>query len=455
MLRRNLPTASIALLSMILLTAGAGFRRLGKDLKFTRNHGILAVQVTNADDYPGKVWGIVLDLDPNSGQIVSADATLAPPLGMFGFYVEDGQNHLVGAFADLNDNQQYEKGEPAWFHSDAEGNPTPLPIDPATGKGRTSGTLSKDTVIPVRLTSAVKEYRNGRAIDEIITGQGIKIALGDLADLNDPKFSAVRGQEGLWEPASFPVSSGIGIYFLEPYDPGRVPVLFVYGMSGSPQDWQPFFKSLDRKRYQPWFYYYPTGRRLDEAADALNNGVKALHAKYRFDQLDVVAHSMGGLVSRSFITKNVLRDGNPYITKFVTISTPWGGHEAAAMGVKRSPKVVPSWYDMQNGSDFQRDLFEKRLRCKVDHYLLFGYGGEKSMILPSSNDGTVSVASQLWPDVQNDVVQVAGFNSDHVGILSNPAVLDLVERILDQEESPASIPPGSKEKSKGLFSGFR
>ena len=246
----------------------------------------------------------------------------------------------------------------------------------------------------------------------------------------------MRGEEGLWQPASFPRTTGIGIYFLEPYDPRRIPVLFVYGAAGSPQDWRTFFAALDRDKYQAWFFHYPSGRRLAGLGSALNTGVELLHAHLGFTRLHVVAHSMGGLVSRSFLATNVLDDRNDYVRRFVSISTPWGGHEAASMGVKFGPAVVPSWRDMVTGSDFQKALLSRRLKGKVDHLLIYGHHSSRSLVLPAENDGTVSVASQLAPRAKDDAVEVVGFDADHVGILSQAEVLRRVDEFL-----AAPVPP--------------
>ena len=58
------------------------------------------------------------------------------------------------------------------------------------------------------------------------------------------------------------------------------------------------------------------------------------------------------------------------------------------------------------------------------------------MVLPDENDGTVSVASQLVPAAKADALSVVGFDADHVGILSRPDVVRLVEEFL-----AAPIPP--------------
>ena len=126
----------------------------------------------------------------------------------------------------------------------------------------------------------------------------------------------------------------------------------------------------------------------------------------------------------------MIKGGNRYIISLVTISSPFGGHEAAEMGVKRAPSVVPSWRDMAAGSSYQRGLFRQPLKGRVPHHIIFSYRGKRSYVIPKSNDGTVSVASQLKPEAQADAASVHGFDEDHVSILSNHDVIELVERLL-------------------------
>ena len=387
-------------------------------------------RITNGGDHRN-VTVIVAEWDREKNRVLSGDYYLIEDIGVFGFFVPNSQHQYLLAYSDADGNQLYSPGvDPAWVHSSASGEPLPVSIDRKTGRGRAEGSLSKSTVLPSGLVQAVRDFKGGRTPDEAASGWRIPIALGRIADLDDPKFSAERGSAGLWEPASFPLQSGIGIYFLEHYDPKRIPVLFVYGAAGSPQDWRPFFQKLDRRKYQPWFYYYPTGRKLDEMGAALNGSVELLHARYNFPRMHVVAHSMGGLVSRSFLLKH-LDAGHQYIDRFVTISTPWSGHEFASMGVKRAPSVVPSWYDLSPGSDFLDELFDERLKGRIDHLLLYGHKSTRSMVLPAENDGTVSVASETAPEAVRDAVKVQGFDEDHVSILSNDGVIRLVEKHLD------------------------
>jgi len=83
-------------------------------------------------------------------------------------------------------------------------------------------------------------------------------------------------------------------------------------------------------------------------------------------------------------------------TPFVTISTPWGGHAAAASGVDNAPVAVPSWFDMVPGSPFLRSLHGQPLPDSTNYYLLFGHKGDGTRVFNHSNtDGTVTLRSQL------------------------------------------------------------
>jgi hypothetical protein len=139
---------------------------------------------------------------------------------------------------------------------------------------------------------------------------------------------------------------------------------------------------------------------------------------------------MGGLVSRRFIQMNVIDHHQTYISKFVSISTPWKGHEAAALGVKYAPAAIPSWIDMRTGSDFTRHLYEQSLAPQVHYSLAFTFAGHQSMVLPESNDGVVSADSQLKAEAQAEAVRMHGFNETHTSVLQSDEVIRWVENVL-------------------------
>lgn len=418
-----------------LMVSCANFRKLGKDLKLLNTEYRISGVIENADDYQQPCRAVVIEWYREKNRIYAGDTLDLTSGGAFVFIVKSPLNQYVAAYVDQNRDGLYNPGEPLWLHGDAAGNPEPAAIDPGKRSVRLRGHLSANTRAPADLQEKIAKALDGKPIASIISHHGVRFAIGERASLDDPRFAATRGEDGLWTPATFAIQSGFGIYFLESYDPAKTPVIFIHGAAGSPQDWSLAMRRIDRSKYQPWFYVYPSGMRLDSAAMALNDGVKELHGRYRFNRLHVLAHSMGGLVSRRFIEQNLLRDGNTYINTFITFSSPWDGHEAAAMGVKYAPEVVPSWRDMAHGSAFLDDLFKRPLKGRVNHHLFYSHRASKSRILPPENDGTVSVASQLRKEAVNDAVEVRGFDEDHVSILSARAALTTAKNILDTAET--------------------
>jgi pimeloyl-ACP methyl ester carboxylesterase len=421
--------ALLLALAVPLLTGCANFRHLSADLKILDEEYRIHGRITNADAYKAPVRAVVIEWDRASNLIYSGDRVDLTTGGAFIFSVKNPARQFVAAFADSNKNGRHDASEPLWFHAGPNGEPKTVEFN-SSRRAEVRGSLSPGT-LPSGLRQAIDNALAGRTVDQAITGHGVRLSLGEIARLDDPRFAATRGEDGLWTPATMAVTTGFGIYFLEPYDAARTPVLFVHGAAGSPQDWRHAMEPIDRKRYQPWFVFYPSGLRLENCADALNDGVKALHRRYGFQRLHVVAHSMGGLVSRRFIEINVVEDGNRYIDTFITFSSPWGGHEAAAAGVKRAPSVVPSWRDMEHGADFLDHLFDERLKGKVNHHLFYSHRAKRSFLLPQENDGTVSVASQLRPEAKADAASVQGYDEDHVSILSARAPLTRAKEILD------------------------
>ena len=100
-----------------------------------------------------------------------------------------------------------------------------------------------------------------------------------------------------------------GLYMVQPFDPNRIPVLMVHGIWSSPVTWMEMFNDLQsdpevRSKYQFWFYMYPTGQPLTFAAAGLRERLKELRLRCdphgqneKLDQMVVVGHSMGGLMS--------------------------------------------------------------------------------------------------------------------------------------------------------------
>ncbi len=265
--------------------------------------------------------------------------------------------------------------------------------------------------------------------EQVSTVFGQRAAMGELTSLVEDMFSAEVAESGLWRPFDFLAEGYAGIWFLEPYDPNRIPVLFVHGINGTPANFKYLIEQLDRKRFQAWVYYYPSGLHLATVADQLDQMMIKLRLRHRVKRFAVVAHSMGGLVSRGFIMRHTERAAGTDIPLYVTISTPWGGHKAAESGVKTAPVVVEVWRDMVPGSDYQQSVFARPLPKAMQHHMLFTFQ-RKSSSFGESDDQGVTVASQLLIRAQSNAVRVYGFDDTHVGVLRNPEVSKLLNDLL-------------------------
>ncbi|MES2657529.1 MAG: alpha/beta fold hydrolase [Verrucomicrobiota bacterium] len=423
---------TLTLTAALLMASCANFRKLGKDLELLDDQYRVSGVVGNADSQNVPVKAVIVEWDRANNKVFSGDRIDLTTGGAFLFIVRSPLNQHVAAYADTNRDGKYNPDEPLWIHRGADGNPAPVSINASRRTVRVGGNLSPSEQVPADLNQAIARALAGQGIDQFITRQGARFAVGEKANLDDPRFAATRGEHGLWTPATFAIQSGFGIYFLKNHNPNKTPVVFIHGAGGSPQDWRYAMEKLDPEIYQPWFYVYPSGMRLDQAAMALDDGVTLLHQRYGFKRLHVVAHSMGGLVARDFILRNTVAGGQGYINTFITFSSPWDGHEAAAMGVNYAPEVIPSWRDMKHGSDFLTHLYDKRLRGKVNHHLFYSHHASRSPILPPENDGSVSVASQLRKEAKEDAAEIRGFDEDHMSILSSREALTAGKKILDQ-----------------------
>ncbi len=102
----------------------------------------------------------------------------------------------------------------------------------------------------------------------------------------------------------------MGLYMCQSYEPGKIPVLLVHGLWSSPMTWMEMFNDLRsspeiREHYQFWFYLYPTDRPFWISAAQLRRDLAEArqvldpyHQEPALDQMVLVGHSMGGLISR-------------------------------------------------------------------------------------------------------------------------------------------------------------
>lgn len=286
-----------------------------------------------------------------------------------------------------------------------------------------------------------------------------------------------------------------GLYMVQPYDPDRIPVLMVHGVWSSPMTWMEMFNELQadpeiRRRYQFWFYLYPTGEPLAFTAAGLRDELQRVrmdcdpqHENDRLDEMVVVGHSMGGLIShmltlnsgdrlwravsgkpvdqltvsarqRDEIQRVFFFQANPSIDRVITIASPYRGSSLSNRFTRwlgRSVVWLPSrTYELtrvifeQNGlswweriraprtsldsltkeSGVLRLVSESPIPADVRHHNIVGV--KRGSDIGSWTDGVVAFRSAHCEDVHSEKVIKAG----HSEILRHPETVAEVRRVL-------------------------
>ena len=181
-----------------------------------------------------------------------------------------------------------------------------------------------------------------------------------------PSNLALVGLVGGFEAKHYPAQ--IGLYFLQPYDPERIPLVFVHGLFSTPWTWVQTINGLQadpeiRKHYQFWVFAYPTGYPILYSALRLRQELARVDQAYpNHKPFVVVGHSMGGMLTHDQIVtltpamweksigdtaRNIFAQNssdnlivrattfraNPRIKRVVFICTPHRGSDMASGGL--------------------------------------------------------------------------------------------------------------------------
>jgi triacylglycerol esterase/lipase EstA (alpha/beta hydrolase family) len=291
-----------------------------------------------------------------------------------------------------------------------------------------------------------------------------------------------------------------GLYMVQPYEPGKIPVLMVHGLWSSPMTWMEMFNDLRsspeiRKHYQFWFYLYPTAQpfwlsaaMLRQHLEEVRNAIDPHRQEPALDQMVLVGHSMGGLVSRLQTinsrdefwkvvsdqpfhlvkAKPEVRDRlqaslffrpNPSIRRVITIGTPHRGSRFSnnvtqwiSSKLISLPKIFVGGQQalLRENRDMIRDGRLLKIRTSIDslapdspffpvmvssqrapwvrYHNIIGLVPERGLFgkLAAGSDGVVAYESARMGDVESELT----VSADHSSVQSHPLAVLEVRRIL-------------------------
>jgi len=335
------------------------------------------------------------------------DYTLLARPGPYSFIVDPGRYRLI-AFEDTDRDREYDPTER---------------LGAFGGFADVVAEAGSSPELPIEITTGVP---GPMPVVDMPSGQSRSLHVGDVVALDDPRFGAEAGRRGMWEPLAFMRELGAGLFLTEPHVAGRTPVVLVHGMAGYPQEFTDIVASLDRQRFEPWLVQYPSGWELEAVADYLSRALIELTQGLSVDGVCVVAHSMGGVVSRRALRFLDEREHAAMVRGFVTLASPLGGVPSAATGVRFSPIQVASWESLVPDGPFMAAQYGAPLAATTRYALLFAFDGG------SAGDGVVPLTSQLRVEAQREAAMIQGLHTTHVGILEHPDAITAVRAELDR-----------------------
>jgi len=150
---------------------------------------------------------------------------------------------------------------------------------------------------------------------------------------------------------------------------------------------------------------------IDHFADMLHRRIEVLLAETGIERVALVAHSMGGLVSRAYLR----RYGSARVSTLITLASPHGGTVLAYLGPGRDAR------QMQPGSDWLRHLADQE---SFGVPVLSLGAGLDEIVVPQANSRLAGT--------RNETFSTLG----HLSMLFSPAVLQCVQSELERPGPP-------------------
>jgi len=270
------------------------------------------------------------------------------------------------------------------------------------------------------------------------------------------------------------------LILLEPYDPERIPVLLVHGLSSHPRMWRDVINELRadpklRGHYQFMLYYYPTGWPIAYSSMRLREELAAMKSLFgQPKKMVLIGHSMGGLVSRMQVIspgrkiwdarlgnqadelyaklpadhlakRMAVFSSNPDIGREIYISTPHRGSGLADLSITSLfvkiltlPTTITSalidmptnlrtqgTFNSVSGLSPSNPLYKviDKFPIEVPHHSIIGDRGKGDT--PNSSDGVVPYWSSHLVTAQSEKIV-----PDNHGAYDDPQAIQEVRRIL-------------------------
>jgi len=219
-------------------------------------------------------------------------------------------------------------------------------------------------------------------------------------------------------PAALPNTAG-----------GRPPVVLLHGFIDNRSVFVLLRRSLAR---HGWHHleslnYSPLTCDIRTAAELLDRHVEEICARTGHREIDIVGHSLGGLIARYYVQR---LGGDRRVRTLVTLGTPHGGTAAAPLA-----GAHPIVRQMRSGSELIEELRRPAPGCRT-RFVSFWSELDRVMV-------PVETACVDHPDLDAVNVRVTGIG--HLALPVHPAVAAAIRQALESDgmavdvQGPASV----------------
>jgi pimeloyl-ACP methyl ester carboxylesterase len=267
-------------------------------------------------------WGLAQGLIVNTNALVEMDGgpRLTPPGLVEVSFTQPGFQwnlDLINAFYSADEfivrglstrNRDSGLGAPLIAVADKIGKFQEQMRAPATVFLRVSGNVRDWSA--GKLTATLELYSAFDATDIKVNGQTVPLQTDTTAPIAQGLNNSPIWDLGLAQFLSAGFQDKTGIRRMQPYIPGRIPVVFVHGTASSPVWWAEMWNTLRadpviRERYQFWMFNYASGNPITYTAGILRSDlmdtVKELDPDGKdaaLQHMVIIGHSQGGLLAK-------------------------------------------------------------------------------------------------------------------------------------------------------------
>jgi hypothetical protein len=203
-------------------------------------------------------------------------------------------------------------------------------------------------------------------------------------------------------------------------------VVLVHGTKATHQEMLPLGDWLNSQGLCPIYFEYIENERLSKIARSLSAHLAKLIEERRLNKLIVVAHSMGGLISRKALTKDYFEHYNINIPiKFISLASPFAGFRQANnfnlflyffgryFGAEKTYLEI--------GSKRPFILQAGKLHKSVHHYKIETIETDRKLKINDKiiDDDVLTLADQQHQEIDDQVIYKSQMEIGHNAIINN------------------------------------